>query len=297
MSTPDPHHPGKIAATIPSVASSAAPGGAAGTPGSPDGPVEVSALLSQANDSNDAMEDLFVRVTQTASIAARTTAAARLTECAARQDKNAWRIIQAEHPHRTEPRPRQVLTAFGLTALDGVACYFGAQALDGSQAETLVWTGLFLILLAAGEVGLDLLRDRPGQGWRVLAGALTAFVGGLGVLRMAFFTATGPGSLLPAIVGAALLSATTGGFLYLGYRALRMAETTRAWQARRTAQRAARLARAAQATAQNWTAEANRLADAYLCQLRPLLLRRYPVSQQVRLEQEIRDYLLGREER
>jgi hypothetical protein len=114
---------------------------------------------------------------------------------------------------------------------------------------------------------------------------------------MAFFTATGSGSLLPAIVGAALLSATTGGFLYLGYRALRMAETTRAWQARRTAQRAARLARAAQATAQNWTAEANRLADAYLCQLRPLLLRRYPVSQQVRLEQEIRDYLLGREER
>ena len=47
----------------------------------------------------------------------------------------------------------------GPLGTDGVACYFAAQALNGSQDSTLIWTVLFLAMLAGGEIGLDFYRD------------------------------------------------------------------------------------------------------------------------------------------
>jgi hypothetical protein len=41
----------------------------------------------------------------------------------------AYRTVQAEHPRRRAPLPRQVILALITVALDGVACYFAAQAL------------------------------------------------------------------------------------------------------------------------------------------------------------------------
>ena len=105
--------------------------------------------------------------------------------------------------------------------LDGVACYFAAQALDSSQDTTLVWTVLFLAILAVGEMALDYYRDRHQRAWRTVASVLAMFVGALGALRFWFLATVGATGLIPAALGAALFTVVTAGFLFVGYRALR----------------------------------------------------------------------------
>ena len=72
---------------------------------------------------------------------------------------------------------------------NGVACYFAAEALDGSQDTTLVWTVLFLAILGIGEIALDFYRDRSLRAWHTVT-SITLFVGGLG--------RCGSGSLRPS---------------------------------------------------------------------------------------------------
>ena len=55
---------------------------------------------------------------------------------------------------RRASRPRQLLLALVTVALDGVACFFAAQALGGAQSGTLVWTALFLAVLGRDEASL-----------------------------------------------------------------------------------------------------------------------------------------------
>jgi len=205
-------------------------------------PVDVSPLIRLVNASNEAVEDLYLRARQAADIAARSTRAAAQATAAATTAKVAHQIIQAENAQRRASLPRQRVIALLTVIFDAVACYFAAQALDSSQDTTYVWTVLFLAVLAIGEVALDYYRDRRQRAWRTVASVLTMFVVGLGALRFWFLATVGASGLVPAALGAMLFTLATGGFLLVGYRALRMAETSQAFRARRTAQAAVQAA-------------------------------------------------------
>lgn len=256
---------------------------------------DVAELIRRVNDSNEAVEDLCLRARQATDTAVRGQEVADMSEATARNAKIAHQTIQGEHPQRRAPLPRQVAFASGTVMLDGVACYFAAQALDGSQDTTLVWAGLFLVVLAGGEVALDYYRDRQPRAWRAVAAVLTLFVTVLGLLRFWYLATIGAAvGLIPAMAGAGLFTAATAGFLFLGYRALRSAEAPQAWRARRTALAARRAARAARAAAERELAERDRLMCAYLGQVRRLILKTCTAEQQLAMESAVREYLLGK---
>jgi hypothetical protein len=257
-------------------------------------PVDLADLIRDVNASNEAVEDQCLRARQAADLAARSAEMADLAAVTAGGAKVAHRTIQAERPRRRASLPRQIVFALVTVALDGLACYFAAQALDGSQDATLVWAGLFLAVLAGGEVALDFYRDRHQGAWRILCVLLAAFVTVLGVLRFSYLATVGTGSLVPAVAGACLFTAATAGFLFLGYRALRAAETPQAWRARRWARTAYRSAQAARAVADRDAAERDRLIDAYLGQVRRQVLKTCPAGQQLTMEKAVRAHLLGR---
>ena len=188
----------------------------------------------------------------------------------------------------------QRLYALVTVILDGVACYFAAQALGGSQDTTIVWTVLFLAVLAAGEVALDFYRDRYQRAWRTVVAVLATFVGALGALRFWFLATIGTSGLLPAALGAALFTAVTAGFLFVGYRALRLAETPQAFRARRWARTAVQAAQAARADAERNTHDRERLIDAYLGQVRRWALELCTAGQHL-MERAVRRHLLGEE--
>ncbi len=256
--------------------------------------IDVAVLIRGVNASNNAVEDQCLRARQAADTAIRSADAAEQAAAGARVAAVAHQTIQSERPHRRAPLPRQVTLAAGTVALDGVACYFAAQALDGSQDTTLVWTVLFLAALAGGEVALDFYRDRNHRAWRALAICIGAFVSLLGSLRFWFLAAIENGGLVPAFTGASLFTVATAGFLALGYRALRAAETPQAWHARRAARAARQAARAAQATADRDARERDRLIDAYLRHVRQVVLRTCAVEQQLAMESAVREHLCGR---
>jgi hypothetical protein len=257
-------------------------------------PIDVAVLIRDVNASNEAVEDQCLRACQAADIAARSGSAAELSAAAAKSATVAHRTIQAERPRRRAPLPRQVIFALVTVALDGVACYFAAQALDGSQDTTLVWTGLFLAVLAGGEVALDFYRDRNLLTWRALAILTGAFVALLGILRFWFLATIGTGGLVPATTGAFLFTVATAGFFCIGYRGLRAAETPQAWRARRAARKAWQAAKAARAAADRDAKERDRLVLAYLGHVRKLVLKTYPVDVQVALESAVRSHLSDR---
>ena len=174
-----------------------------------------------------------------------------------------------------------------------MACYFAAQALDGSQDTTLVWTVLFLAVLAAGEVGLDVYQDRRRRAWYLLAAFLGGFIFVLGVLRFLYLATVGTNDPVTAAAGAGLFTAATAGFVFLGYRALRAAETPQAWRARRRARAAYRVAQAARESADREAVRRDQLIDAYLMQVRRVALRTCPAEQLLLVEAAARKHLTG----
>jgi hypothetical protein len=257
-------------------------------------PVDVTPLIRQVNASNEANEDLYLRTRQAADVTGRSNQAAEQAGIAAATAKSAHRTIQSEHPQRRAPLPRQRFYALLAVTLDGVACYFAAQALGGSQDTTIVWTVLFLAVLAVGEIALDFYRDRHHRAWRTLAAILAAFVGVLGVLRFWFLATVGASGLIPAALGAALFTVVTAGFLLVGYRALRLAETPQTYRARRRARIAAQAAQDARVDANRNTRDRERLIDAYLVQVRRQALELFTAEQQS-VEKAVRRHLLGEE--
>ena len=262
------------------------------TPEMPE--TDVAELIRNVNATNNAVEDQCLRARQAADAAIRSDRAAEEAKAAALAAGIAYQTIQAERPRRRSPLPRQAALAAGTVAFDGVACYFAAQALNGSQDSTLIWTVLFLAMLAGGEIGLDFYRDRNLRAWRILASITSAFVVLLGVLRFWFLATIGTGDLIAAFVGAALFTVVTAGFLMVGYRTLRAAETPQAWRARRAAHAATHAARAARAAARRDAAERDRLIDAYLRHVRKVVLRTCAVEQQLAVEFAVREHLSGR---
>jgi hypothetical protein len=223
--------------------------------------VNVAELIREVNALDEAARDECWRAHSAADTAARSARAAEQSAAAAQQAARAYRTLQAEHPRRRAPLLRQAILAFGTVMLVGVACYFAAQALGASANETFVWAGLFVAILAGGAVALDSYKDRSKRIWRVLIILIGAFILLLGILRFWFLMTVGAGGVVSAIIGAVLFTAATAGFLCLGYRALRAAETPQAWRARRRARAAWRAARRDQDVADRDAAERDRLAN------------------------------------
>jgi hypothetical protein len=252
---------------------------------------DIADVIRELNES-EALEDQYLRAREAADRAAHSGQAAKQAGTVARQEKVAHQAIQAEQQGQAS-LPRQVMLALLTVALDAVASYFAAQALDGSQDSTLVWTVLFLAVLAGGEVGLDVYKDRRPRAFYTLAGFLGVFILLLGVLRFMFLATVGT-DLIAAIAGAGLFTAATAVFVFLGYRALRTAETPRAWRARRRARAAYRVAQAAREAADRDAMNRDRLIDAYLRQIRRIAMRTCPAERVLSMEVAAREHLMGK---
>ena len=232
------------------------------------GDPEAAQIIRSFNASNPAHEDLWIRMRQ-ASYAAREAVHEReAARFRAQEARNSYLAVRAEYPHRRAPLLRQVLIAALTLALDAVACWFAAQALGNGQIETLLWTVLFLAVLAAGEVALDHYSERPGWIWRGLAVGLGAFVIGLVSLRFLYLDTAGTVGPAAVLVDATLFTACTAGLVAVGYRALRAAEKLSAWRARRWSRQAEQEAAAASNRAARLLHERDRLADAYIRRVR-----------------------------
>jgi hypothetical protein len=251
--------------------------------------------VREFNASNTAHEDLWTRVHQTGDAVGRAVDERDAAQRDARKARDFHQTIQAEHPHRHAPLPRQALIAGVFVGLDAVACEFAAQALGNDQDQTLLWTALFLAVLAAGEVALDHYSERGARAWRLLVTGLGAFVAGLGVLRFIYLATVGTAGALTALVGAALFTAATAAFVVIGYRALRAAEKIKAWQARRRARQAEREVAAASHRVASLLREHNRLIDAYMSRIRVLLLGKFSSARLPQVAALLREHLAGRD--
>jgi hypothetical protein len=256
-------------------------------------PIDIARVIRELNESNDILEDQYLRARAAADQAARAGEAAIQAASIAHQTHVAYQAVHAEH-NRHAPLPRQVTLAAATVGLDGLACYFAAQALDGSQDTTLVWTVIFLAVLASGEVGLDFYQDRNRRAACVLGSVLGTFIVLLGVLRFRFLATIGTGDEVAAAAGAALFTVATAGFVFLGYRALRSAETPHAWRARRRARAADRAAQRARESAARQADLRDRLVDAYIRQVRRVALRNCAGDQLPIMEAAARDHLEGK---
>jgi hypothetical protein len=264
-----------------------------GTKGPVHARKDAVAAVRACNAQSEAHADLHARTRQASDTAARM--ADKATDAKVRGSRAAviYRTSQAEHPERRAPLSRQVAIAVAALGLDAIACYFAAQALGSSRLQTTLWTALFLAALAAGEVALDRLADRNRKAWRGVAVALLLFVIGLAALRFEYFSVTDVDGPVAALVAASLFTAFTIGFLAVGYRALRAAQPLHTWQASRWARKAAREAEAAASEAARYADNRDRLLEAYLTRIRPLLMETCTAAELSALEQAIRMHLRG----
>lgn len=245
------------------------------------------------NAQSEAHADLHARTRQASDTASRMAGKAADAKTSAGYAAGTYRTSQAEHPERRAPFPRQAVIAVAALGLDAVACYFAAEALGAGQLQTVLWTVLFLAALAAGEVALDRLADRNRKAWRGAALALLLFVIGLAVLRFEYFSVTGVDGPAAALVGACLFTAFTIGFLAVGYRALRAAQPLHTWKASRRARKAAKEAEAAAAEAARYADNRDRLLEAYLTRIRPVLMETCTAAELPAMEKAVKMHLRG----
>jgi len=255
--------------------------------------VDAAQLVAEHNQQNKTHEKQYAQTRQATDTASRAAAVARQAD-AARDDAEATHeAIQAENPDRHAPRPRQWAIACGALLLDGVACYFAAEALGAGQQETVAWAALFLALLGIGEIALDHYSEDHRAAWRWVAVALAGFIGLLGVLRYSFLVTVGAEGLATAAIGTVLFTAATAGFVLIGYRALRLAEGGRAWRARRQLRAMQKSAVQAHHRLDQTLAQRDRLASAYLARIRVRLVRTCSSGELAQLERALRAHLIG----
>ena len=105
--------------------------------------MDVAVLIRDVNATNHAVEDQCLRARRLPIPAIRSVQAAKEAASAAEEAAVADQTIEAQRPRRRAPI-RGRCSALLTVALDGVACYSAAQALDGSQVATSIWTALSL---------------------------------------------------------------------------------------------------------------------------------------------------------
>lgn len=256
---------------------------------------DVARLVAEYNQQSKAHEKLYARARQAADAASRAAGAASHADAARDDADAAFEAVQAEEPDRRAPRPRQWAIASGALLLDGVACYFAAEALDGGQQETVAWAALFLALLGVGEIALDHFSEEHRTAWRWIVVALAAFIGMLGVLRYWFLLTVSADGLVAASVGAALFTAATAGFVLIGYRALRLAEASETWRARRRLRAMEAAAREAHRKFDRMRERRDRLTGAYLARIRLRLVQICSSTELPQVEQDLRGHLAGQD--
>jgi hypothetical protein len=261
------------------------------------GAADVVPLIAACNRASKAHEKLYSRTKQaTDEVGQADDEAAEADDT--QDDREAeYEAIQAEDPHRRASRPRQWFIALAVLALDGVACYFAAEALGSGKQETLAWAGLFVALLGIGEIELDRYSEGHRLVWRCIAIALATFIVLLGVLRFSFLVVVGDEGLVAAAVGTTLFTIVTTGFVLIGYRALRLAETGQAWKARRRLRVQQSAAAAAHARHGRLTGRRDALARAYLSRIRLHLLEACSGAELAQAEQAVWAHLTGRDPR
>jgi hypothetical protein len=90
-------------------------------------------VIREVNASNAEVEKQYLRARKAADVATRSDLAAGQASFEARDAEVSHQAVQEEHPRRRAPLPRQLAAAAGTVALDGVACYFAAQVLNGDR--------------------------------------------------------------------------------------------------------------------------------------------------------------------
>ena len=93
-------------------------------------------VIREVNASNVEIQNQYLRARQAADVAARSKLVAAQASSEAWDAEVSHQVVQDERPQRRAPLPRQVACAAATVALDGVACYFAAQVLNGSQDST-----------------------------------------------------------------------------------------------------------------------------------------------------------------
>jgi hypothetical protein len=266
-------------------------------PGEPQAaiPTDIAHAVRDFNASNEAHENLWTQVHQAGDVLRQGVRDREAARHRAREARDFHLTVQAEYPHRHASLVQQWILAGVTVGLDAVACWFAAQALGSGRDETLLWTTLFLAVLAGGEIALDHYSERGGRAWRLLVGGLAVFVAGLGVLRFLFLATVGTLGVSTALVGAALFTGATSGSLALGYRALRAAEKFPAWRARKRARYAEREAAMASDRVIGLLRERERLVDAYLSRIRVRLLSMCLSNELPLAEAAVRDHLTGQD--
>ncbi len=254
---------------------------------------EVKELILDFNRLSKAHEDLYSRTRHETDLVNQSVIAARNADSERDAADRDHKTAQAEEPERRAPRPRQWLFAAAALCLDAAACYFAAEALGGSQPETIAWAALFLAVLGSGELMLDHFSDRHRVVWRWVAVVLGVFIMLLGLLRYSFLATVGAEGLLAALAGASLFSLATAGFVIIGYRALRAAESGKTWRARRLLRSRERAAAAAHGKLARQIAHRDGLASAYLSRIRLRLIEVGTVTPLRQMEQAVRTHLLG----
>lgn len=258
-------------------------------------PVDIAHAVRDFNADNEAHENLWTQVHRVGDVLRQGVRDREAARHRARAARDYHLTVQAEYPHRRSPLVQQAVLAGVTVGLDAVACWFAAQALDSDRDETLLWTALFLAVLAGGELALDHFSERGGRAWRLLVAGLAVFVAGLGVLRFLFLATVPAIGATTALVGAALFTGATAVSLALGYRALRAAEKPPAWQARKRARYAEREAARASDRVVGLLRDRDRLVDAYLSRIRVCLLRVCSSDQLSVAEAAVRQHLTGQD--
>jgi hypothetical protein len=254
---------------------------------------DIVGLVRDFNTSNQAHKDLWTRARREGDAVRGSVRDRDAAQLRARQARSSYLAVQAEHPRRTAPLFRQAFIAASVLGLDCIACWFAAQALGNGQVETLLWTLLFLAVLAGGEISLDHYSEHGGRAWQLLVTGLGAFVTGLGVLRFLYLNTVSSVGVAAALVGAALFTTATAGFVLIGYRALRAAEKFPAWQARKWSRQANREVGAASRRVSRRLRERDRLIDAYISLIRGELLGAHSSGELPQMEAALREHLTG----
>jgi hypothetical protein len=255
-------------------------------------PPDAVTVIRSFNGEHQANEEQYARVRQVSDAARRARADARAEQQKAAGAHAAYLTSQAEHPERRGPLLVMVIAALATLALDGYASYFAAESLGGDQQATLIWTGIFLVILAILEGGLALTAERNKKAFRLIAFALALFAIFLALLRFVFFSAVG-GRPISSVIGAALFTGCTILFVWAGFLALRYSETVDIWKARYRDRSAARRAEAADERAARQAARRDRLIDAYLSRIRLSLLQTCTAPQIIATEEAIQAHLIG----
>ena len=131
-----------------------------------DRAVAVMAEVLAFNGSSQAHEDLWSDTRQATDIVNQAAADLAAREKKVGDAELAYQAERAKQLDRSAPRPRQWLLAAAALSLDGVACVFAAEALDGSAGDVrrpLSGTGGAGTIATRPIRTTSLIRTSPGK--------------------------------------------------------------------------------------------------------------------------------------